>query len=170
VRHTGTCLTDSTALAIWGGPSALGKTRGRQADRRLADMSIPAPREPVGYELPNPDEREDYNNRIVLATGGHELYVTYGLWRDRLVVEFAVGQIVRHNGAWVEVARIDTCHGNVHHHQLRKSRPADTVGVRVILEELPSDNPWKVVDSWYERALDKMETEWQERLRRWRRG
>lgn len=44
-------------------------------------MSIPAPRDPVGYQLPGPDEREEVEDRIVLATGGHELYVRFGLWR-----------------------------------------------------------------------------------------
>lgn len=133
-------------------------------------MSVPAPRDPVGYELPDPEEREEVEDRIVLAPGGHELYVRFALWRERLIVEFAIGQIVRHNGHWVEVARIDTCHGNVHHHQLRKSRPGDTAGQREILEELPSENPWTIVDRWYEPALDKMQNEWKETLRRWRHG
>lgn len=148
----------------------MAKTKGRQSDSRLADMSIPAPREEMGYSLPDPEEREDIDVRVVLAPGGHELYVHYGLWRERMIVEFAIMQIVRHNGQWAEVARIDTCHGNVHHHQLGKSRPNDSVGLRTLLEDLPHNNPWTVVDRWYERALEKMEAEWTEALRRWRRG
>jgi hypothetical protein len=50
-------------------------------------MSVPAPRDPVGYELPDPEEREEVEDRIVLAPGGHELYVRFDLWRERLIVE-----------------------------------------------------------------------------------
>jgi hypothetical protein len=150
----------------------MGKTKGRQSERRLADMSTPPPTppEPTGYGLPDPDECEEVEDRIVLGPGGHELYVRFVLWREQLIVEFAVGQIVRHNGRWAEVARIDTCHGNVHHHQLKKSEPRNTVGDRVVLEDLPTDNPWTVVDRWYGEALQRMEQEWTETLRRWRHG
>lgn len=127
----------------------MAKTKGRQSEKRLADMTItaPLPTQPAGYDLPDPNESDTVEDRIVLESG-HELYVRFVMWRDRLIVEFAVGQIVRHNGRWVEVARIDTCHGSIHRHQLKKSEPSNTVGDREILEEVPIENPWAVVDRW----------------------
>jgi hypothetical protein len=123
----------------------------------------------AGYELPDPGQTSLVRDRIVLKSG-QELYFRYRLWQDRLIVLFTVGQIVRHNGEWVEVARIDTCHGTVHRHQLKKSRPDDRVGERHELEKIPAEDPWTVVDQWYGQALDMIETDWTEYLRRWRRG
>lgn len=146
----------------------MGKTPGRPKVGDLADMTIvPEPESPT-YELPDPEECEEYPDKVVLSAG-HELYVRFLLWKDRLIVEFAIGQIVRHNGRWVEVARIDTCHASVHKHQLRKDRPDDTVGQREELEAVPIVNGWTTVDRWYDRALILMKDSWNENLRRWRR-
>lgn len=151
--------------------AVVAKSRGRQSERKLADMTIPPPLpiQPAEYGLPDPDETEEVSSRVALESG-HELYVRFVMWRDRLIVEFAIGQIVRHNGRWVEVARIDTCHLSIHRHQLKKSEPGNTVGEREILEEIPPENPWAVVDQWYERSLKMMEDDWTETLRRWRHG
>lgn len=146
----------------------MGRTRGRSRRGSLANMTAHPP-DPPSYELPDPDECVEYEDKIALFYG-HELSVRYRLWKDRLIVEFAVMQVVRHNGHWVEVARIDTCHGSIHKHQLSKARPGDRVGKRDELQSVPVQNGWTVVDSWYEQALDHMQRYWTENLRRWRRG
>jgi hypothetical protein len=147
----------------------VGKKPGRPKPGKLADMSE-APPEPPDYELPDPEDCEEYNDGLVLKAE-NELRTRISLWKSRLIVEFAVMQIVRHNGRWVEVARIDTCHhGSVHKHQLSKSRPDDRVGRRDEIEKIPSTNGWAVVDENYDRALQLMKADWTENLRRWRRG
>lgn len=147
----------------------MGKSVGRPKRGQLADMTIPPPHDPPGYELPDPDECEEIVGPEVLAYG-HELRTRFVMWKERLIVEFAIIQIVRHNGHWVEVSRIDTCHNAIHQHYLGKKRPADTVGQREILEEIPTENPWAVVDRWYDLALTRMQNDWRDSLRRWRRG
>jgi hypothetical protein len=146
----------------------LGKSKGRKADRRLVDMGMQPP-EPPSYDLPDSDECDEVPGKIVLALG-HELNTRFCIWKDRLIVEFAVVQVVRHNGRWVEVARIDTCHASVHKHQLSKSKPDDQVGHKEELKKIPGQSPWTVVNDWYDTALILMQTEWTENLRRWRHG
>lgn len=148
----------------------MGPTKGRPKKGDLVDMTIPSQAEAPAYELPDPDECVEVRDIYVLDAG-HEVKVRYDLWRGRLIVEFAIVQQVRHNGRWVEVARIDSCqHGTVHKHQLRKSRPNDRVGQRIDLETIPAQNGWTMVDGWYDKALQKMQDEWKDNLRRWRRG
>ena len=146
----------------------MGRKPGRPKRGQLADMTIP-PNDAPGYELPDPSECEDFDDRIVLEAG-HELQVRFRLWKGRLVVEFAIMQYVRHNGQWIEAARIDTCHGSVHVHQMHKSRLTDRQGQRRELQAIPPHNGWTVVDQWYDRALTLMKNEWTDNLRRWRRG
>jgi len=83
------------------------------------------------------------------------------------MVEFAVTQITRSRGKWIEVARIDTCHGHVHRHQLQRGS-SDTVGDVRSLEVIPADRGWEVIDRWYEQALAMMQNEWKDNLRRWK--
>lgn len=163
------CSIDCTGVYdLNDGGGGVTKTPGRPKRGDLADMTI-LPSQPAGYELPDPDECEEYKNSIVLEAG-HELLVRLLLWKDRLIVEFAIMQVVRHNGLWVEVARIDTCEGSVYKHQLRKTRPDDQVGQREEVERVPTVNPWTVIDRWYEDALGRMQREWVYNLRRWRGG
>lgn len=147
----------------------MGPRKGRPREGELPDMSIVSP-SPPAYVLPDPDECEDVEDRVILDSG-HELAVRFNLWKERLIVEFPIVQIVRHDGRWVEVHRIDTCnHGSVHRHQLHKRKPNDHMGKRTDLERIPAQNGWNVVDAWYDQALDLMMNDWKDNLRRWRSG
>jgi hypothetical protein len=148
----------------------MGKARGRPKKGSLVDMSTAPPGDPLGYELPDPDECEEHpGGRIVLASG-HELFARFTLWKDRLIVEFCVGQVIRQEDTWVAVARIDTCHGSVHKHQLFRKRPNDHLGQQHELARIPESNAWSFIDNWYLQALDHMQRHWTENLRRWRHG
>ncbi|MDT4988608.1 MAG: hypothetical protein QOI74_2702 [Micromonosporaceae bacterium] len=149
----------------------MGKKPERPERGDLVNAAVPVQptRKPASYPLADPDECEEYERRVVLSAE-NQLYVRFQLWKDRLIVEFTVGQIVRYNGRWVEVARIDSCHNSIHKHQLSKSAPRNTTGQRAVLEEIPHENPWSCVDRWYDLALTKMQNEWTENIRRWRVG
>jgi hypothetical protein len=131
----------------------------------LADLTIAPPADPP-FELPPPEECEETAGGIVLAVG-HELRIRFVLWNDRHMVEFAIMQIVRRGGKWHQVTRIDTCHSAVHRHWLKESDPDNTVGRIEDLEVIPASEGWLVVDRWYDIALKKMQTEWEETCRRW---
>lgn len=127
-------------------------------------MTIPV-QAPPAYEPPPPDECVEVIGPIVLALN-HELRARYVMWQERYMVEFAVVQIALTLGKWQEVARIDTCHDEVHKHQLKRGS-SDTVGVRTPLAPIPPIGGWEVVDEWYDRSLTLMKNEWEENLRRW---
>jgi hypothetical protein len=69
------------------------------------------------------------------------------------------------DGAWVDVARIDTADGEVHRHQFT----ADGGNYRTVYEVVPAGHGEDVIDRWFDRALDMMNNEWQENIRRWHR-
>lgn len=142
----------------------MGKTPGRKGDRRLADMTVHPP--PPAREQAPPDECEEVPVFIVLAPG-HELTGAFVLWADRYMIEFALVQVTRDRGEWVEVARIDTDHNKIHKHQLTRGSP-DRRGIVTDIKEIPDDRPWNVIEEGYTEALSIMENDWHENLRRWR--
>ena len=143
----------------------MSKQAGGSKKQRLADMTCVPPDDPP-YELPPPEECDESVGPVVLARN-HELRARYLLWKETYLVEFAIVQIVRVGGEWREVARIDTEHGTVHKHQLKRSAPEDTVGIREQLASIPAVGGWEVVDRWYDEALKLMQTDWRDNYRRW---
>lgn len=141
----------------------MGKSRGASGKRRLADMTIHPPT-PLRDHFP-PEECEETPISLVLAAG-NELTGGFILWQDRYMIEFAVVQLTKDLGRWVEVSRIDTDHNKIHKHQLRRGSQ-DRHGIVTDLVEIPPNEGWKVVDEGYTKALMIMENEWQENLRRW---
>jgi len=143
----------------------MGKTRGRPKKGQLVDKTILPPDDPA-YELPPPEECEDVTWPHVLSPRD-ELRARMNLWQGTRMVEFAITQIRRDaDGTWQEVARVDTCHGVVHKHQLWRGS-SDTVGQRTELERIPPERGWETVDKWYDLALTLMQDGWQENLRLW---
>lgn len=128
-------------------------------------MTIHPQRAPI-YTPPAREECEEVTYPHVL-TLEDELRCRWWLWQDTYNVDFAIVQLVRVDGEWHEVARIDCAHGDVHHHQLFRASPSDTVGIRKRLELIPVQRGWETVDRWYGQALTLMENEWQDSKRRW---
>lgn len=154
------------ALRAIRGPSAggvMGKEKGRPKRGRLADMAE-APEE-ERYHPPPLNACEEFTIPIRLPQGGGELRVRFATYQN-LVVDFAVVQIVRIDGKWEVVAKIDCDRGVIHRHQYARDTGEDLWDHRP-LYVVPTEQSWQVVDRWYEKAVDMMEDEWEDNLRRW---
>ncbi|MGW6741691.1 DUF7718 family protein [Streptomyces sp. NPDC055025] len=85
------------------------------------------------------------------------------------IVDFAIMLLTREYGAWEEVGRIDCCGGTIHRHLF-------TSGGEILQDHDPirdipdGDGSWDVVHHSYEGALDEMQNNWEDLLRRWRSG
>jgi hypothetical protein len=99
---------------------------------------------------------------------GLENLLMFRLWLYRgLVVDFVLCQRTLHAGTWVDLARIDCCHGEVHCHDVDKHGTA--LARRIMIREIPlGEAGWKVVDEEYEAAEVSMKRSWEDSLRRWR--
>ncbi|WP_329105614.1 hypothetical protein OG792_33100 [Micromonospora sp. NBC_01699] len=117
------------------------------------------------YDPPPREACEEIEIPIRLPEPGNELRVRQSIYRNR-IVDFAVIQIVRVDGAWINVAKIDCDRGVIHRHQYVRSTGEDVWDHRP-LEEIPPDQGWKVVDRWFDRALQMLEDDWEGNLRRW---
>jgi len=136
--------------------------RGRRQKRRLPLMAIvPPPNEP--YHAPPPEECEEFTQRTFLAPD--HLLTIRRMFRigQSTVVEFGANQVVRVDGKWVDVARIDSDHGMVHRHQFY----ADGRNVVALLETIPLRGGEELVDRWCAVAEDVMQNEWEDNFRRW---
>ncbi|MDG6102342.1 hypothetical protein Daura_43555 [Dactylosporangium aurantiacum] len=141
----------------------MGKTKGRPRKNDLVDMSIIP--EQRTYSPPPPEACEETTVPIRLPEPGHELRVRCAMYRGQ-VVDFAIIQIARVDGDWVNVAKIDCDRGVVHRHQYERDTGVDLWDHRPLCE-IPPDHGWEVVDRWYDEALQMMEDEWEDNLRRW---
>lgn len=141
----------------------MGKTKGRPQRGKLVSMAVvPPPDEP--YMPPPDDECEEFTERILLMRGNRLSIRRRFRTGQNTVVEFGVNQVVRVDGGWVDVARIDSAHGEIHRHQFTASG-----GNRITtLERIPQRDGEELVDRWCAIAADMMENEWQENLGRWR--
>lgn len=115
--------------------------------------------------MPDPEECEneppyvfqhDPNERVVVSLTTH---VTR-------IVAFAVTQQTRasEEQAWHDVVRIDSAHGTVHLHRFNQR------GIEFGRKVLQPINDVGDVEVGYRQAEDLVFDEWQENLRRWRRG
>lgn len=143
----------------------MGKYPPRSRAKRLANMAMFPQREPV-YEPPPKEECEPDTYPLIIGDDD-ELRCRWLLWRETFKVDFAIVHVVRVAGEWHEVARIDCEHGDVHHHQLKRSKPGDSVGVRTRLELIPVTRGWETVDKWYGQALTLMYDNWEKHKRIW---
>lgn len=142
----------------------MGKEKGRPKKNRLADMTV-VPQQRRYQPPPAHACDEEMTVPIRLPEPGNELRVRFVTYRNQ-IVDFAVVQIVRVDGEWIKVAKIDCDRGVIHRHQYLRSTGEDIYDHR-LLEEIPPDRGRDVVDRWYQKAVDMMESEWEENLRRW---
>jgi hypothetical protein len=120
----------------------------------------------TSYKPPPRDVSRLIDFRVHLVDDDNMLAVKAWEYRGK-IVDFAVSQVVHIEGKWVDVARIDTAGGTIHRHQYDQGG-SDLWDHRKI-RDIPHENGWDVVDRGYEEALDMMENEWEDNLRRWRR-
>jgi hypothetical protein len=121
--------------------------------KEIYDAPFEADEMPVWGEFFDPDERNRTLVRIWLYRG--------------LIVNFVLCQQTLRRGRWIEIARIDCCHGEVHRHDVDEH--GRRLAKRILIREIPpGEAGWKVVEEEYETARLNMERSWEDRLRRWR--
>jgi hypothetical protein len=141
----------------------MGKEKGRPKKGRLADLTVMP--EESRYYPPPLDVCDCTTVPIQLPRAGNELRLRYAVYRN-LIVDFAVVQIVRVMGEWLNVAKIDCDRGVIHRHQYERETGTDLWDHRPLCE-IPPQGGWEVVDRWYDTAVGMMEDEWEDNLRRW---
>jgi len=137
----------------------MGKKGRAQQERRVVDMSAPALQDVLW--TPDPTEVEDWPFETVLLDLGR-LVGRQGL--DVLtgrMVEFAITAQVDVAGHWVDVARVDTCHENVHLHLMSRT------GVEISRQVTrPIYGPNDVELGW-DAGEAMLLAKWDEHVRRW---
>lgn len=114
------------------------------------------------WTAPPPEECDDYEHSYEPAEGVRA-FTRRRVHRGR-TIEFVVTLRALVLGRWVDVVRYDTCHGEVHVHRFGMTgrefarRPLWTI-------HTPAD-----VEAGLDEAERSVNDEWQENLRRWRRG
>ena len=142
------------------------RSRGRvQRERNLADMSLAEPDGDVRWS-PDPDSVEDWP-LILPLDGLGRIIGRQGLDQETgRLAEFALIAQVEYQGLWCDVARVDTCHEEVHLHLFGRNgqeiRDARTVllPVRDISD----------VGRGYDTAEKLLIVEWEQHVQRWERG
>lgn len=82
------------------------------------------------------------------------------------VVDFAIQQMRWDDEqGWREVARIDCCGGMIHRHQFNQAG-VDVWDHRKIVD-IPTKDPWDVVDAGFTEARNVMFNEFEENVKRW---
>ena len=127
---------------------------------------VPAPRRhaTAPYDPPPIEWCDEMDLPIRLQWSGHELHVRY-LVHQNLIVDFAVGQVVRRSGTWHDVAKIRVEEGCIRRHQ---HFLAGVPTVVETLDQIPDEQAWRAVDEWYDKAVQLLEHTWEANLRRWR--
>jgi hypothetical protein len=88
---------------------------GNRSKKRLPDLSLVPPVEPTPAELCPPGEDHNEQDDITVAPG-HRIFTRRRWWKGQLI-EFAMSYLtLSDEGEWVERARADTCHREVHLH------------------------------------------------------
>lgn len=125
----------------------------------------------TGWVKPPPDEceREDYDAALPGADASSDALIIR-MVRHRVtyqLVEFAIIQMTRHRGVWVEVAEADSCHDvDVHVHQNGK-KAGGRSGTPTTLGRIDSLDE---VEDAYVLGLSWMEESWQRQKDRWKHG
>lgn len=112
---------------------------------------------------PKPSTGETYSITIPILPGG--LIVGRTVFDEaHRMTEFCLVAQVLHDGAWWEVVRVDTCHGEVHAHYMYRTRVEEEP--ETILPIYNQND----VDRGYQRAEKMLITCWEDNVRRWRDG
>ncbi len=131
------------------------KSRGlvQRRIRSLPDKTIPV-REPPRWYPPEPDPELEYKINLPMPDLGRIIGRTQFDEANRLYLD----------GAWWDVALVDTDHGEVHAHFMHRTR--DYADREVFLEILSQND----VDTGYQQAETLLIACWAENVARWRGG
>lgn len=83
-------------------------------------------------------------------------------------VDFAICQHAKHEGQWMDVARIDCCGGIIHRHQY--NQVGEDVYDHRPIQVIDRATAWNTLGPAADNAYDVMFNEWEANLRRWRDG
>lgn len=134
-----------------------------QREGRTVIMGVPIT-EVDDRWAPDPERIEDWPFRVPLLGLG-QIVGRQGLDSETgRLVEFSMTAQVAVNGQWFDLARVDTCHREVHLHLI--SHNGEEIGREVIF---PIKSPWDVDRGWVEGDM-MLIARWDEHMRRWRRG
>lgn len=120
-------------------------------------MSRTAPSPPRW--TPDLEDAEEFTYFVRLDADS-QIYVRQMVLRGQ-VVAFAVMQQRLLHGGWVDVVRVDSCHGEVHVHRWGRS------GQELHREVIRPIAGQEDVDYGLDVALEIVEGHWEENLRRW---
>ncbi len=142
----------------------MSQAKGRmQRESRAVVMSLPITDTDDRW-APDPESVQDWPFRIPLVGLG-QITGRQGLDAETgRLVEFSMTAQVELGGRWFDVARVDTCHSEVHVHL--KSYTGEEIDRKVIF---PIHNPNDVDRGWVE-GEKMLIAGWEEHVRRWRRG
>lgn len=131
--------------------------------KHSVDMSLVEERPEFASRF-DPEECEEWPPLIFpVGEGMSDRVVQVVMMHQDRVVHFAVMQQHLHDGAWVEVARMDTCHGESHVHRFQCDGSEEKRQVFCVLNTIED------VESEFERACSLLVDEWETELRRWNR-
>jgi hypothetical protein len=126
-------------------------------------MSSAAPEEDVRWS-PDPESLEDWPLLLPLDGLGRIIGRQALDEKTGRLAEFALVAQVEHQGLWHDVAKVDTCHEEVHLHLYSKNGQEIA---RTVL--LPVRN-MSDVGRGYDTAEKLLIVEWEAHVRRWERG
>jgi hypothetical protein len=141
------------------------KAQGRmQHEKGLVVIGPALPAAPTPRWSPDPERVEDFPVNLPLLGMGR-IIGRQGLDMDSgRLVEFSISAQVEYQGAWSEVARVDTAHEEVHLHVRSRNGLYIARSVLCIISG-PQD-----VDKGYEDGERLLLTNWEEHEGMWRRG
>lgn len=126
-------------------------------------MSSTEPEEDARWS-PDPDSTQDWPMILPLDGLGRIIGRQALDKQTGRLAEFALTAQVEHHGMWCDVARVDTCHEEVHLHLFGKD------GEEIAREVLLPVRDMSDVGRGYDRAEKLLIVEWEQHVRRWERG
>lgn len=105
----------------------MGKAKGKtRQDRRLVGMSQPAEPTFVPYRDPQGDQSREFDLM--------DFRVWLGQWFDKgQLTDFCFILSMEHDDEWVELVRIDCCHGEAHVHRFDSAGNDDRKVIKKIM-------------------------------------
>lgn len=134
---------------------------GKKRDRRLADMSAEESTDFLAQF--DPDELKE--QRFDFDLGPEARCIQKMMDHRNRVVWFAIMVEVFHEGAWVQIARADTCHDEAHVHWWVRGRRTEKD--RQALRKIATIDD---VAAAFDEACDLMTEDWERNVRRWEDG
>jgi hypothetical protein len=128
-------------------------------------MNAAEPEEDVRWS-PDPDSVEDWPFKLPLDGLG-QIVGRQGLDKQTMrIAEFSLTAQVEYQGLWHDVARVDTCHEEVHLHLIGKDGE-EIEDARAVLMPIRDMGD---VHRGYDMAEKLLIADWEQHVRRWERG